>query len=113
MEINDIVQLYANSTIEQIGNLTPHQIGSHLIIMSAKLWSVGSEILKAEQATAQKWLELRQSQKTDTSTDKIIKTTAEWSELTKLKWIEKTIVELLRSLKRYLKSKEFEAQNQF
>lgn len=108
---SEILEHYSNSSVDDIIAEMPANIASELVILSSKLWSVGSNILKAEQAYNKEWLEQRPTCKTDKECDRVVKTLPEYEELQKAKYAEKSVVELIRSLKKLLQSKLTEYQN--
>lgn len=111
LTVNQIVQQYQKMSVEELSNLAPAEICAHLVVLSSRLWTIGSEILKTEGVLAKKWIEIRQDTKTDKMADELIKITEEYKEAKQARWAEKTVIELIRSLKKILKSKEIEYQN--
>jgi len=108
---SEILEHYSNSSVEDLIEEMPANIASELVILSSKLWSVGSHILKAEQKYNKRWLEEREGYKTDKACDIFMKTTEEYAKVQQAKYAEKSVIELIRSLKKLLQSKLTEYQH--
>lgn len=113
LTIDAIIKSYQSMSAEEISNLTPSEICSHLTILSSRLWLIGSEILKYETKEAKKWVELRASSKTDKETEMLMKTTEEYANSKKARYCEKVVLELIRSLKKCLQAKSDEYKNAY
>lgn len=111
MKVDEILQKYKTSTVEEISNFTPAEISAELIILTSKLTDAGALRLSAEQKETQKWLELRKTFETDGQTNRAIKATNEYAEYQKCVYIEKAVIEMIRSLKKLLQSKGDEMRN--
>ena len=111
MTASDIINKYQNSTLEEIMHEPPGVISAEIVLLSAKLWEAGSLTLLAEQANARKFMEIRSTADTDGMAKEILKTTTEYADLKKAQTSEKTVLEVIRSLKRLLLSKSDEAKN--
>ena len=98
-KINDIV---LRLSTEQVDN--PNDLSSYLVLLTANLWKYGKETLDKEVAYATKWQELRANHETDKATDMAAKITEEYHDWQMAKVSEKTLLEIIRSLKKRLSS---------
>jgi len=110
---SEILSKYQNSTIEEISNEMPAVLSAELIILSSKLWSAGSEILATERLMTAKWLEIRKDCETDKQAEQKIKLTDEYANWQKAKYAEKSVLSLIQSIKKLLRSKEEEYHNAY
>ncbi|MDE2015904.1 MAG: hypothetical protein KGI72_05275 [Patescibacteria group bacterium] len=82
----------------------PNRLSGYLILLTANLWIYGRDRVEADAKQALKWAELRKECETDGQTDKKIKTTDEWEKWQMAVISEKTVLELIRSIKKRLQS---------
>jgi len=108
---SNIINKYSSATVEQVGAEPPGVIASEIVVLSSHLWEAGSLALKAEQLYSAKWMELRETLKTDGQADKRAKCTEEYGALQKARMAEKSVLETIRALKKLLQSKQMEMQN--
>ena len=99
VNVKDIILSLSSSKMDD-----PETLSSYLIVLTANLWSYGKERIEADANQAKKWGELRKECETDGQADKKIKSTEEWKnwQLSIVK--EKTVLELIRSIKKRLQS---------
>lgn len=108
---SEILQKYATSSLEELSAMMPDTIANELVLLSATLWHAGNKILEAEQAYNRAWIIKREDCATDTACTNFMKTTREYEALQKAKYAEKSIIQLMQSLKKLLRSREMEWQN--
>ena len=106
-----IVKKYQDMDVYDVMNETPSNIAAEIVILSAKLYEAASITLKAEQAMAQKWIEINRESDSNKEADMRLKITDEYAEVQMAKNNEKIVIELIRSLKKLLASKAEEARN--
>lgn len=107
----ELVGKYQHMSREDVANETPAVISAEIVILAAKLMDVGAMVIAAERGVSTKWQELRALADTDGQADRAVKRTDEYAALLQARYVEKTIVELLRSLKKLLATKGDEARN--
>jgi len=106
LEVKDIIKKLADNTIDN-----PEEISNYLVIITADSWRYGKDKIEKDILQAKKWAEIRLNCKTDSQADKMIKTTPEWKDWQMTIITERTIIELIRSLKARLKSFTEELKN--
>lgn len=82
----------------------PNELSEYLVFVTANLWMYGKKTIEAEGKYAQKWEELRLTHETDGRTNMAVKTTYEYQEWRRAQVAEKTLLEIIRSLKKRLQS---------
>jgi hypothetical protein len=105
---SEIIGKYQNSTLEEISDETPAVISAEIVLLSAKLHEAASLELNAEQALSRKWAELRSETETDGQADKRIKATDEYADYKIASINSKTVIEVIRALKKLLQNKSDE-----
>jgi hypothetical protein len=105
---SEIIGKYQNSTLEEISEETPAVISAEIVLLSAKLHEAASLELNAEQALSRKWAELRSETETDGQADKRIKATDEYADYKIASINSKTVIEVIRALKKLLQNKSDE-----
>lgn len=98
MTADEVIKKLAQ--FEELQNLTLQQASDYQLFLSANLWQTGSEIIRAEQEYNKCWKILRDTLKTDKETDKVSTVSAEWVRYKQAVYAQKTIVEVIRSLKK-------------
>jgi disulfide oxidoreductase YuzD len=98
-KINEIV---LRLSTEEVNN--PEELSRYLVLLTANLWSYGEKTLNTEIAYARKWIEVRTDHETDKATEMAAKITKEYHDYQMAKVTEKTILEIIRSLKKRLTS---------
>lgn len=99
MKINEIMLKLSSETID-----SPDELSKYLIILTAHIWEYGKKTIEAEQLYARKWQELRLGLETDGQANIRIKTTEEYHDWKMAVVLEKTLVEMIRSIKKRLTS---------
>lgn len=82
----------------------PDELSRYLVVLTANLWKYGQETVNSEIAYAKKWEEVRLNSETDGQANMRIKTFKEYQDWQMAKVSEKTILEIIRSLKKRLSS---------
>ncbi|MDE2016027.1 MAG: hypothetical protein KGJ89_05495 [Patescibacteria group bacterium] len=82
----------------------PNRLSGYLILLTANLWIYGRDRMEAESKEAEKWAEVRKECETDGQANKEIKATEEWKKWQMAVVSEKTVLELIRSIKKRLQS---------
>lgn len=106
MSIRERIQSYQSEIIK--GNLLPGRASEILTELSALLGNINEEITLRDMAYNQVLLNFLESEKTANRAKIKAGTTAEYESMRTARNTEKTAVELIRSLKYYLKAKEEE-----
>ena len=109
----EIIRKYQTAALEEVGEQPPALIATEIVLLAAKIHEAASLTLVAEQRFAARWMDMRTELKTDGQCDKRAKSTTEYADLHKARTNEKTVLELIRSLKKLLASKSEEARNQY
>ena len=91
--------------------ISPAALGNYLIVLSAFINTAGMNVLEAEQKYCQQWNFIRETVESDKQADQRTKLTAEYLEWKKSVYAEKSLVELIRSIKKILQIKSEEAKN--
>ena len=99
IDVKDIIVKLSTNMVDN-----PDELSKYLVLLTANLWKFGRDRVEKDSIQAKKWGELRTTCDTDGQTDKLIKATEEWSAWQMATVSEKTVVELIRSLKARLKS---------
>ena len=99
IEVKNIISKLSDHIIDN-----PNELSKYLIILTANLWKYGKDKIEKDVIQSQKWGEIRLECKTDGQADKRIKATDEWKEWQMAIVKEKTVLELIRSLKKRLQS---------
>lgn len=97
--INDIIKDLSERMID-----SPDELSKYLIVLTANLWKYGKDKIEKDVIQANKWTEIRLTCETDGQADKRIKATEEWKNWQISIVLEKTVLELIRSLKKRLQS---------
>ena len=97
--INDIMLKLSTETVDN-----PDELSKYLIFLTANLWKYGKETIEKEQLYAKKWQELRSELDTDGQANIRIKITEEYHDWQMARVLEKSLVEMLRSIKKRLTS---------
>jgi hypothetical protein len=99
IEVKDIILKLSKNIIDN-----PGELSKYLIVITANLWKYGQDRVEKDVLQAKKWAEIRLTCETDGQTDKRIKATQEWKDWQLATITEKTVLELIRSLKKRLTS---------
>ncbi len=102
LSVKDIIVKLSGTLVDD-----PDELSKYLIVLSANMWTYGRDRIDADMAQAKKWSEIRSSNQavtTDGQADKRIKATEEWRAWQMAIVSEKTVLELIRSLKKRLQS---------
>lgn len=99
IEVKDIITKLSENIIDK-----PNELSRYLIVLTANLWKYGKTRIEKDVLQAKKWGEIRLTCDTDGQTDKRIKATEEWKNWQMAIISEKTVLELIRSLKKRLQS---------
>ena len=97
--VKNIIAALSSSVIDD-----PNRLSGYLILLTANLWVYGRDRIDAETKEAEKWAEIRKECETDGQANKQIKSTEEWKNWQMSIVSEKTVVELIRSIKKRLQS---------
>lgn len=109
---SSIIAKYQSATVEEIMEQPPSIISAEQLILASKLHEATLIRIKAERIMANKWAELRVSCETDGQANNAIKQTQEYEDVQIAKNNEKTVIEVLRSMKKLMTSRIEEARNQ-
>lgn len=99
IEVKDIIAKLSDHMIDD-----PNDLSKYLVVLTANLWRYGKDKVERDVSQSQRWSEIRLECKTDGQADKRIKATEEWKEWQMAIIKEKTVLELIRSLKKRLQS---------
>jgi hypothetical protein len=99
MTTNDIMLKLSTEMIND-----PNELSEYLVYLTANLWKYGQETVRAEIAYAKKWEKVRMECETDGRANIRVKSEPEYEEWKKAQVAEKTILEIIRSLKKRLQS---------
>ena len=105
---SEIIAKYQSSTLLEISEETPAVISAEIVLLSAKLHEAASLELNMEQRLSRKWAELRSETETDGQADKRIKATDEYADFKIAQINSKTVIEVIRALKKLLQNKSDE-----
>lgn len=93
--------------------MTPNQLSNYLLIMSAHIFKAGSNITEAEIEYAKRWNTLRIELGSDKQAEMALKAYPEYKALQEAKYAEKTLLECIRAVKKYLAVKIEEGRSTF
>lgn len=82
----------------------PNQLSEYLVYLTANLWKYGQATVEAEIAYARKWEEIRPACETDGQANIHIKGHPEYEAWKKSQIAEKTLIEIIRSIKKRLQT---------
>ena len=82
----------------------PEELSKYLIRLTASLYQYGKQSLDREILYAHKWAELRETTESDGRATVLIKTAPEYKNWKEAVIVEKTVQQLIMSIKRRLKS---------
>lgn len=99
IEVKDIIVKLSEQMVDD-----PNELSKYLIVLTANLWRYGQDRVEKDVLQAKKWGEIRLTCNTDGQTDKRIKATQEWKDYQMSVITEKTVLELIRSIKKRLQS---------
>lgn len=106
LTINDIMLRLSTEIVDD-----PDTLSKYLVFMTAHLWKYGKKTVEAEIAYAKKWDEIRRGEETDGRATMLAKMVQEYHDWQMAKVNEKTITELIRSIKKRLVSIANEMQS--
>ena len=109
---SSIIRKYQSATVEEVMDMSPSVISAEQLILASKLHEATLIRIKAERIMANKWAELRVSSETDGQANNAIKQTQEYEDVQVAKNNEKTVIEVIRSMKKLIASRIEEARNQ-
>lgn len=98
---------------DKLDLITPQILANYLIFLSASINEAGMNVLKCEQAYHVKWVEVRKETTTDKQAEMSLKATSEYLEWQKARYAEKTLINVIQSVKKVLAVKNDEAKNQY
>jgi hypothetical protein len=99
IDVKDIVLKLSTSMVDN-----PDELSRYLVVLTANLWTYGKKKIEADVEQSKVWGNIRAECDTDGQADKRIKSTEEWKTWQMAIVTERTVVELIRSLKSRLKS---------
>jgi hypothetical protein len=99
IEVKDIITKLSDNLIDD-----PEELSKYLIVLTANLWKYGKMRIEKDIIQSKKWAEIRLTCKTDKEADIKIKATDEWRDWQISIITEKTVLELIRSIKKRLQS---------
>jgi hypothetical protein len=82
----------------------PNELSEYLVYLTANLWKYGQQTIKAEIEYARKWQAVRQECETDGQANMKIKSSPEYESWKGAQVAEKTLLEIIRSLKKRLQT---------
>ena len=97
--INDIVLRLSTEMVDD-----PDTLSKYLVFMTAHLYKYGKKVIETEVLYVRKWEELRSKEETDGRATMLSKATQEYQDYQMAKVNEKTVLELIRSIKKRLTS---------
>lgn len=97
--IKDIILKLSSESISN-----PEILSQYLVLLTSNLWKYGQDTVDADIAYAKKWQEIRNTEETDGRATMRAKTTEEYRNFKMAQVSEKTLLEVVRSLKRRLVS---------
>jgi hypothetical protein len=107
IKVNDIITRLKNGELD-----SPNLLADYLVILSASLYSAGGFELDADIAYAKKWEEIKLSgEMTDKECENKGKQTGEYRTWKKMVIANKTLIEVIRSLKKKLANLNIEFQS--
>jgi len=99
IKIKDIITKLSDNLIDD-----PEELSKYLVVLTANLWKYGKARIEKDILQSKKWADIRLTCKTDKETDMKIKNTEEWKNWQMAIITEKTVLELIRSIKKRLQS---------
>lgn len=97
--INEIISKLSKQEVEN-----PKELSNYLVMMTANFWKYGKDTLTADTICSKKWQEIRLNCKTDGQANIRIKAEPEYYTWQMSRIAEKTLLELIRSVKSRLRS---------
>jgi len=99
IEVKDIILKLSKNIIDN-----PNELSEYLIVITANLYKYGLDRVEKDVLQAKKWAEIRLTCETDGQAEKRIKATQEWKDYQIAIISEKTVLQLIMSLKKRLTS---------
>lgn len=100
-------------SVESIQKLSPRETCDYQVYLAAMYWEVGNEVIQTEQNYSRVWKSLRDTVESDKHCEKTAMLSPEWIKYRQAIYLERTMLECIRSLKRKMQQFENEARNQY
>lgn len=97
--VNEIIFKLSTEIIDN-----PRELSQYLVYITANLWKYGEDVVQSEIDYAKKWSDIRSKCDTDGMANVLIKIEPEYKKWQISKVNEKTLIEIIRSLKKRLLS---------
>jgi len=95
--VDEIIKKVRNETLD-----APMVVSDYIDKLSASIWEIGQAQIKSNIAYAIKWKDIRKHTSSDKQADMEIQITDEYKLREECKYAEKTVIEVIRSLKKRL-----------